>query len=73
MEPTALIEVILYSKFAKDHAFMNSKKTMDVCLGSSFYVTVANFGKVEVHLLKHQNVGEVTNASVELLHIKDER
>lgn len=36
-----------------------------------FYITITNFRKVDVHLLKDQNVGEVANAPVEIVYIKN--
>lgn len=35
-------------------------------------MTIANFSKVDVHLLKYQKVGEVANAPVKIVHIRDE-
>lgn len=38
-----------------------------------YYVNMAIFGKVEIHLSKHRKVGEAVNAPVEIVYTKDER
>lgn len=52
---------------------MTVKGVMDLYPGHAFYITIFNFGEADVHPLNHQNVGEVTEAPVEIFHIKDER
>lgn len=67
----SLTERVLYENVARSRACMTAKAIMDVYLDSSFYSTIANFGKVDVHLSKHQKAGEVADAPVEVVHIKD--
>lgn len=57
---------------AKYHACMTAKGIMEVYPGRPCYITIANFGKVGVHLPKQQNVGVSTNESAEIVHIEDE-
>lgn len=40
---------------------------------SSFYITITNFGKVDLYVPKHQKVVEVADAPAEIVHIKHER
>lgn len=56
-QAAGLIKVILREKVAKSHARMTAKGIMDIYPGRSFHITVTNFGKIDVHLPKHQNVG----------------
>lgn len=46
---------------------------MDVFPDRSFYIIKVNFGKVGVHLPKHQNVGEAANAQVMIVQIENVR
>lgn len=47
-----LIEVALHEKVANHHECMTAKGIMDTYPGRPFYITIANFGKAEVHLPK---------------------
>lgn len=58
---------------AKNHAGMTAKCIIDFYPGRPFHIAIADFDKVAVHLPKHQNVGEATKASAEIVHNKDER
>lgn len=49
------------------------KGIMDVYPYFSFYITIASLGKIDVHMVKHLNVGAAANAPVWTVHIKNER
>lgn len=68
-----LIEVLSDAKVARNHTFMTAKVITDVQPGSPFYITIANFGKGDSTLPKHQKVSEIKNAPQEVNDIKDER
>lgn len=38
-----------------------------------FYITLVNFGSVNVQIPKHQSVGEVVKAPVDIVYIKKAR
>lgn len=46
---------------------------MDAYPGRPFYITVASLRKVDTHLAKHENLGEITNVQLKIVHVKDER
>lgn len=46
---------------------------MDAYLGPPFYITIANFGKADIHPRKHQDVGQAANSPQEIVYIKDDR
>lgn len=52
---------------------MMAKGTMDVYPGDTSYVTLSSFGKADVHLPKYQQVLEVVDGPVGIVHIEDER
>lgn len=52
---------------------MTPKRITDVYSGRLFYINVSNFDKVDVLLAKHQKIGEVRNAPLKIVHIKDDR
>lgn len=68
-----LIEVLYIANVAKKHAYMTAKGIIDVYQGRPFSSSIANFGKVNIHLPKHQSVGEAAEVPVERAHIKNER
>lgn len=68
-----LIEVIFLDNVARNYACMTDKSTMDFYSGRPFYIILANFGKVDVTILKHQNVSELASAPQEIVHIKYDR
>lgn len=45
---------------------------LDVPLSRASNDTIANFGKIDVDLPKHENVGEATNDSGKIVHNEDE-
>lgn len=55
------------------HGDMRAKGTMDVYQSLNFCIIIANPGRISVQLLKYQKVGEVADALVEIVLIKDER
>lgn len=68
-----MIEVIFQENVAKIHTCRAGNRIMGVYPELSFYITIDRFGKVNVNLPKHQNVGEITNAQEEIVHIKEKR
>lgn len=52
------------------HACMTNKGIMNFYKGCLLYITKGELGKVDVNLPKHQNVGKVANAAVEIVHVK---
>lgn len=52
---------------------MTAKGIMKVYPGRSFYITIANFGKVDSNLYKNQNVGGVANVIKVIMDIWTER
>lgn len=67
-----LIEVNPHENVAGNHACKTAREKMDIYPGRPFYITVANLGKVNVHLQKHAKVGELANAPFKVVHIIDE-
>lgn len=51
---------------------MTAKVIIDRYQDRSFYITIANRCKVDAVLCKHENVGQVMNAPVEIAYIKYE-
>lgn len=47
-------------------------KTMDVYQEQPFYITASKFGKVDVNLPKHPELGETKSVPEEIVHIKNE-
>lgn len=45
---------------------------MNVYAKKPSLITIANFDKVVLHLPKHQSIGKVVDATVRIVHIKDE-
>lgn len=72
-QPASLIEVRNHANVAKNHACMTEKGILDVYSGHRLYVTIANFGKVEVNVREKQNVGEAVSVPDEIVHIKKDR
>lgn len=64
-----LIKIILHGNFAKTHARIIEKVFINMYPGLPFYIIITNSGKVDIHLSKHEKVGEVANALVEIVHI----
>lgn len=62
------IQVAPHEIVARDHTGMTAKRTMDVYPRRPFYMTIASFGKIDVHLLKHRKFGEVV---VDTVHNKE--
>lgn len=46
---------------------------MDGYPSRSFYITFPKFGRADVNLPKHQKVGKVADASIGIVHVKNER
>lgn len=67
-----LVEVIHHDNTASNYACMTEKKNMNVYPGQLFNKNIANFGKVDVHLPKHQKFGEVGKVPVKIFHVKAE-
>lgn len=59
--------------WTKHHACMMARSIMSVYSRHPFYITLANFCMVDVHLPKHQEVVEAANAREEIVQIKDKR
>lgn len=51
---------------------MTAKGIIDVYTGQAFYITIANFAMADVHLPKHQKVGEVADTCKEIVYTTDE-
>lgn len=56
-----------------NHAGMTAEGVLDVHLGCPFYITVANLGKTNMSLTKHQKVAEVENEARKIFHIEEKR
>lgn len=52
---------------------MTANGIIDVYPGRPVYISIVNFGKVDVHLPKQQKVGEDENSLAEIVHIEDGR
>lgn len=52
---------------------MTVEGIMDAYQGHRFQITIANLSRVDIPLLQSQDVGEVANVPVQIVHIKDER
>lgn len=46
---------------------------MDEYSGRPSYITITNFDKVNVRFPRHQKFDDVADASVEIVHVKDDR
>lgn len=68
-----LLELFQYESVAKYHACMTAERITNVHSDHLFYITVGNFGKVDVYLPKQQKVDGVAEAPFKVGHIKDER
>lgn len=66
-------EMTPHENFDKKHACMIGNGVIYVYPSHSFYVTIANFVKNDVNLPRHQNVDEVVNKPLGVVHIKEER
>lgn len=51
---------------------MTTKDIMDVYSGHPFHIIIKISGKVDINPPKQENVCEVTNATQEIVHIKEE-
>lgn len=67
-----LVEVTCHKHVTRSHACMKAKGVMDVYRRHPFYIKVASFGKVDVHLPKYQKVGEIADTPVEAAQIREE-
>lgn len=65
-----LVEKVLCEIVAHNHSCITAKEILDVYPGRSFYIKVANFGKDDLHISKDQNVDEVTDVPVKIVHVK---
>lgn len=72
-QATVPIEVFLYDIVTGDLICLIAKEVTDMYPRCTFYVTIANFGRVYVHLPKHQETGEVEATTVQIIHIKQDR
>lgn len=68
-----LLQVATRKNVDKTPVCTTARGIMGVYPRRLIYITISNFGKVDVHLQKHQTVGEVTNAPVRMGHIDKER
>lgn len=48
-----------------------TKASMDAYQSGTFYLTIAHFGKDDVHLAKHQKVDRAAAAPVEVIRKKE--
>lgn len=71
-QAAGIVKVVLHEKVAKTYACITAKKIMDVYQSRPFYITIANFGKIDVHLAKHEKFRRLKDAPDEVVHIKDE-
>lgn len=71
-QAAARVEVVTHKNMAKIPAGMTAKGIMDVCAGHSFYIMVANFVWIYIHLPKDQKVGKVADAPVKIVRVKSE-
>lgn len=51
---------------------MTARGITDVYPGRLVYITIASLGKVNLQLSRHQNFGEVADATVEIVHVNNE-
>lgn len=72
-QAAGLIEVALHEHVEEKHACITTKRILDVYPGKRFYFTFSNIGKVNVHVPKHHKFGDVGDAPVRIVHIKNER
>lgn len=70
---TGLIEIAFHKNVSNYHVGTKTKCIMDVYPGIRFYATIANFGNVDVHLPEYRKVGELADAPVKIIYIKNER
>lgn len=68
-----LMSITAHENVAKIYACKAAKGIMDIKPGRHFFITIANLGKVDLHLPKHQTVGEAAKIPVEIVLITDER
>lgn len=68
-----LVAVVFHVNVPRVRAFLTLKDLVDVYTGRDFHITIADFGETDVHLPKHEKVGEVADVSVEVDHVNDER
>lgn len=75
ISPQAVVlkEVGRHKSVANDRACMTANGIMDVYPGSTFNITTANPGKVDVNLPEHRIVGEVASPPQEIVHANDIR
>lgn len=64
-----ITEVILRENEARYYSFLIARSIMNVHRAIHFYKTIQNFGKVEIHLPKHQEVGEAAILPVKIDHV----
>lgn len=69
----SLREVILDELAAKYHGFVTTEGIKDAYPGLSFYITIANFVRVDVHLPKRHDNCKAANAPVGTVHSNNER
>lgn len=72
-QAAGLVQVVPNENVVKNYACMTEKEITDVYPGRSSYITIINFGKVNVHLPENLRVVEVADAPVKVVHIKNER
>lgn len=51
---------------------MTAKGVTDAYPGRIFYITLANLGKFDIYLPKHQKISEIADALARIIRIKDE-
>lgn len=70
-QAAGLKKVAPHEKVAKHHGCMTAEGILYVYPGHPVCTTIANFGKAEVNLPKHQKVREVESAPQEIFDIND--
>lgn len=66
----SVMEINHHEDVANDHACVTAKDITDVFPGRSFYITIANFGELDLDLAEQQKISEVANVPVEIVVIK---
>lgn len=68
-----LLEIAHHKHVAKNPAGMTAEGSINVYPSRPVYITFLNFCMIDVYFAKHRNVGDVTNAPVEIPNINYER
>lgn len=72
MKAVILIEISTYENVTEIHAFTTAKGIMHVYVSPALYITVTSISQANIHLTRHQKVGEAASAPGNISHIRDE-